>query len=95
MTRRNPNPAKTSSKALARPGSSVTQMPIPPANRPEEEAASPYERGRQVREQVIEMGEEDNVLFLDPPEIFDPAIVGLTDGMGPLRVVYDCDRCVE
>lgn len=43
---------------------------------------------------VLDMEEE--VIFLDPPEIFDDAIVGLTEGdLGPVRVIYDSEKCVE
>lgn len=60
----------------------------------DDEAQSPFSRGREIRQQVIDM-EEEGVLFLDPPEIFDAAIVGLTEGAMPVRVVYDRNRCIE
>lgn len=54
---------------------------------------SPSAIGRAVRHMLYEMDEA--AIFLDPPEVFDDAIVGITEGdLGPVRVIYDSDRCV-
>jgi hypothetical protein len=54
------------------------------------------ERGQRIRDRVIDMEIEDEVLFLDPPHIYDPAIIGLTEGnFEPPRLIYDAERCIE
>ncbi len=54
------------------------------------------QRGRLIRDQVIDMDLEEDVIFLDPPYIFDPAIIGLTEGaFEPPRLIYDAERCIE
>lgn len=38
---------------------------------------------------------DESVIFLDPPECFDDALIGLTDGhFEPVRAVYDSEKCI-
>lgn len=51
-------------------------------------------RGMLMRQQ-LEMMELDEVIILEPAEFFDQAIIGLTEGHGEPRLIYDSQRCVE
>lgn len=39
--------------------------------------------------------DEEGVILLDPREIFDEALIGLTEGHGGTRAVYDSEKCIE
>lgn len=45
-----------------------------------------------IREEIMEQFPDEEIIFLDPPETFDPAIVGVTvDG----RVVYERAKIID
>lgn len=44
---------------------------------------------------MIANAEEEGVILLDPREIFDDALIGLTEGHGGTRAVYDSAKCVQ
>jgi len=49
-----------------------------------------------VREQLVEQWSDEELLFLDPPEDFDYAIVGVAERLGMENVVvYDRDKILE
>ena len=49
-----------------------------------------------VREQLVEKWSDEELLFLDPPEDFDYAIVGVAERTGmEIVVVYDRDKILE
>lgn len=62
---------------------------------PSDEAIpGPMAFSESVRQMVIDM-DESEVIFLEPANTFDPAILGLTEGdLGPMRVIYDSAKCV-
>lgn len=55
---------------------------------------SPSSIGRAVREMIFSMDDE-GVILLDPREIFDEALIGITEGHGGTRAVYDSEKCIE
>lgn len=50
--------------------------------------------GLAIRDMASDL-EDESVIFLEPAEIFDYALIGLTEGHGPVRAIYDSDKCVE
>lgn len=52
-----------------------------------------------IREQILSLLDDDDVIFFEPPEVFDHAILGLTTSspgweIKP-RVCYSCQRIVN
>lgn len=58
------------------------------------EAAVRMKYASAVRDMIADMEEE--AIMLEPAHVFDPCILGLTEGdLGPVRVIYDSERCVH